>query len=72
MKRTIFIALLAVSSTPTIAQQTFSPPKTIVSIISDDHGYFDLAWRGNTNVTTPNLNQLFSSGIDLSHHYSFK
>jgi hypothetical protein len=54
------------------ASSSTTAPKTIVSIISDDHGYFDLSYRGNTNVTTPNLDQLFKSGIDLSHHYSFK
>ena len=47
-------------------------PATIVSILSDDHGYFDLSSRGNVNVTTPNMDQLFTRGIDLSHHYSFK
>ena len=57
--------LFAVSSVAT-------RPQTIVSIISDDHGYFDLGMRGNINVTTPVLDGLFRSGIDLSHHWSFK
>ena len=46
-----------------------SRPSAIVSILSDGHGYFDLGLRGNINVTTPNLNQLFSHGINLNHHY---
>ena len=65
MTRSLFVLVLATTAAA-------APPKTIVSIISDDHGYFDLGLRGNTNVTTPNLNELFKSGIDLSHHYSFK
>lgn len=43
-----------------------------VTIISDDLGYFDRRSAGNINVTTPNLDALFSEGVGLSHYYGYK
>ena len=65
MKHCFAIVFLATASV------SAGRPTTIISILSDDHGYFDLSSRGNINVTTPNLTS-YSHGIDLSHHYSFK
>lgn len=44
----------------------------IVSIISDDLGFFDRSSAGNKNVSTPGLDYLFESGIHLSRFYAYK
>ena len=50
---------------------TSSPPH-IVTILSDDLGYFDRSGAGNRNVTTPNIDALYTSGMRLDRYYAYK
>lgn len=41
----------------------------VVVILSDDQGWGDLSLHGNTNLETPNLDQLASEGTRFEHFY---
>ena len=47
-------------------------PPHIVTILADDLGYFDRAGAGNRNVTTPNIDALYTSGVRLERYYAYK
>lgn len=41
----------------------------IVFIITDDQGYGDVGFHGNDKIRTPNLDQLASQSVELTHFY---
>lgn len=41
-------------------------PPNIVVILSDDQGYGDLDWHGNTGIETPNLRSLASQSLEFT------
>lgn len=41
----------------------------VVVILTDDQGYGDLSCTGNTNLNTPNIDQLSSDGATLDYFY---
>ncbi len=45
-----------------------SQPNVLV-ILTDDQGWGDLSLHGNTNLSTPNLDQLANDGAQFSHFY---
>jgi uncharacterized sulfatase len=56
-------SLLAPATTPA------ADPINIVLIISDDHGWTDYGFMGNTNVRTPNIDRLSREGLALTRGY---
>ena len=42
----------------------------IILIMSDDHGWFDVGFNGNTEVKTPNMDLLASKGVIFDRFYS--
>ena len=48
------------------------PPLTQKSFASSDLGYFDRSSAGNTAVSTPNLDDLFHTGVNLQRYYGYK
>lgn len=46
-----------------------SNPPNIVIILSDDQGWGDLSINGNTNLTTPNIDNLAKTGITFDRFY---
>jgi arylsulfatase A-like enzyme len=56
---------------PAAGASTDAPPH-ILSILSDDLGYFDRSSAGNKAVSTPNLDSLFRSGVNLQRYYGYK
>eukprot|EP00912_Choanoflagellata_sp_UC4_P000437 UC4_evm2s271 len=51
-----------------------STPKRphFVTIVADDWGYFDRGSAGNKNVSTPRIDEFFSSGVTLQRYYGYK
>lgn len=41
----------------------------IVLIVSDDQGWGDLSYNGNTNLSTPNIDQLAKTGASFTNFY---
>ncbi|WP_435802314.1 arylsulfatase [Polaribacter sp.] len=46
-----------------------TPPPNIILILTDDQGWGDLSMTGNTNLSTPNIDQLASDGVFLERFY---
>lgn len=64
--RTLFLCLFAAVLTATaIGQQR---PNVIV-ILTDDQGWGDLSQNGNTNLSTPNIDQLAAEGATFDRFY---
>ena len=42
----------------------------VIYILADDLGYGDLSCYGQTNFSTPNIDQLAESGMKFTQHYS--
>lgn len=56
--------LLAVSCSP-IA----TPPPNIVIILTDDQGWGDVGFNGNTNISTPNIDKMAREGAFFERFY---
>lgn len=50
--------------------QVFSQKPNIILVMTDDQGWFDTGFNGNTEIITPNLDQLAAGGIILDRFYS--
>lgn len=44
-------------------------PPNIVLILTDDQGWGDLSINGNTNISTPNIDQLATNGVTFDRFY---
>jgi arylsulfatase A-like enzyme len=44
-------------------------PPNIILILTDDQGWGDLSMTGNTNISTPNIDQLARDGVFLERFY---
>lgn len=73
MKRLLILlltgSLLPACSTSTATRITERPPN-IIHIMADDFGYGELGSYGQEFIRTPNLDQLASSGMRFTQHYS--
>jgi arylsulfatase A-like enzyme len=69
--RPVFVAILVVVLTPGMAAQAgndpVSPPN-LVFILADDLGWADVGWHGS-EIATPHLDALATSGVRLENHY---
>ena len=54
----------------TLAASAFAAPPNIVIILSDDQGYGDVSAYGATDLKTPHIDRLITSGIRLDHFYA--
>ena len=41
----------------------------IILILTDDQGWGDLSFNGNTNIETPNIDELAKTGVTFDHFY---
>lgn len=42
----------------------------IILIMSDDHGWFDVGFNGNSEIKTPNMDALAAKGVIFDRFYS--
>ena len=64
---TLAIAVLLSTATPIVAHAASRP--NIVHIVADDLGWKDVGFNGCTDIKTPNLDALASSGAKLAQFY---
>ncbi len=63
----MFIILaLSACNQPTSTENT---PPNIILILTDDQGWGDLSISGNTNISTPNIDQLATTGVRFDRFY---
>jgi len=71
MPRVAFLFLFAVSLVhvcgPTLVEADERP--NVVVILSDDQGWGDLSFNGNTDLSTPNIDSLANDGAHFEHFY---
>lgn len=48
---------------------TTQKPPNVVIILTDDQGWGDLSHSGNTNLSTPNIDQLANQGVSFNRFY---
>lgn len=48
---------------------TTQKPPNVVIILTDDQGWGDLSHSGNTNLSTPNIDQLANQGVSFGRFY---
>ena len=71
MKKSSFVLLiLIVFVSQNLLAQTPSNRTNIVLIVADDLGYGDLSCYGNTNIKTPNIDNLALNGIRFTDFHS--
>ena len=61
--RMVALFLLCMSS------QLFAAPPNVVIVLADDQGWGDLGIHGNTNIATPNIDNLAREGALFSRFY---
>ncbi len=67
----LLLSLCTLAKTPNLqAAQPASPPPNIVFIMVDDLGYGDLSAYGAPDLKTPNIDQLFASGMRFDQFYA--
>lgn len=64
----LFLALLAWSCAETPKPEQENPPN-IILILTDDQGWGDLSFNGNTNFQTPNLDAIGQEGAAFENFY---
>lgn len=62
-----FLCSLSLFGSPAI---TKSDKSNILFILTDDLGYGDLSCQGGKDIQTPNIDQLFKSGVTFSNFYA--
>jgi arylsulfatase A len=71
--RMALAGLAAALTIPSAAAQTESTPAprpNIVFILADDLGYGDLSCYGQSNLTTPRIDQMAREGLMFTQHYA--
>ena len=68
MNKTIYLVLYLLFLFACSSEMKVSPPN-IVIILSDDQGWGDLSISGNTNISTPNIDNLAIAGATFDRFY---
>lgn len=68
MKYILLLFLFLFPLCATEAQSPATRPNVII-IVSDDQGWGDLSIHGNTNLHTPNIDNLARQGVSFAHFY---
>ncbi len=75
----VLISMLTLACTPADTEQQIksdaeatqsnNSKPNILLILTDDQGYGDLGFNGNTMIETPTLDQLFEQGVSFDRYY---
>ena len=63
-----YIILLLISSTCSINPEIIQKPN-IILVLTDDQGYGDIGCHGNSQIRTPNLDQLANESLEMTSFY---
>ncbi|MEM1123708.1 MAG: sulfatase-like hydrolase/transferase, partial [Bacteroidota bacterium] len=66
---TLYCLLCLLSCAAKQQKKTTKSPPNILLILTDDQGWGDLSINGNTNLRTPNIDQLAGNGVTLDRFY---
>ena len=61
--------LLSLLATFLVTSSTFAAAPNVIIVITDDQGYGDLSFTGNTAIKTPNIDQLRAEGTLLDNFH---
>lgn len=69
----VFVSLMTLAffqgCNESVSPSQKAPPPNIVFILTDDQGWGDLSWSGNTNLQTPNIDALANNGAAFEHFF---
>lgn len=65
----LFVLLLGGISIPSLGQQKNTKPNVLI-ILTDDQGYHDVSYYGTSDLHTPNIDMLCSSGMRFDRFYA--
>ena len=69
MRYLLFICILAASIFSSCSRADVAERPNVIIILTDDQGWGDLSVHGNTNISTPNIDELSASGASLDNFY---
>ncbi|QGY42328.1 sulfatase-like hydrolase/transferase [Maribellus comscasis] len=69
MNRIILLFILATFITSSCKKNTEQKLPNIIVILSDDQGWGDLSYTGNTNISTPNIDKIAETGVFFDRFY---
>ncbi|MBT1063368.1 sulfatase-like hydrolase/transferase [Bowmanella sp. Y26] len=64
----IKMLLLSLCCISAVAQATPKPPNMVL-IVTDDHGYADVGFNGNSQIPTPNIDRIAAEGARFTQAY---
>lgn len=64
----MLLSLLLLAASASCAQMASRPPNVII-ILTDDQAWGDLSSKGNTNLSTPNIDALGAAGATFTNFY---
>lgn len=67
--KTVGAGTLGVAAMSAWAQQPARRKPNVVVVLTDDQGWGDLGFTGNTNLATPNIDRLAGEGAVLQHFF---
>lgn len=67
--KTVGTGAIGVSAMAAWAEQPVRRKPNIVIVLTDDQGWGDLGFTGNTNLATPNIDRLAGEGAVLQHFF---
>lgn len=65
----LILGLVLTSCKVTTQEKNIKKPN-IILIMSDDHGWYDVGFNGNTDIKTPNMDSLAAKGVIFDRFYS--
>lgn len=65
----IFLLIIAFIFSGCNTEQSTKNPPNIILIVTDDQGWGDLSINGNTNIHTPNIDNLAKQGVTFENFY---
>ncbi|MCG6188383.1 arylsulfatase [Maribellus maritimus] len=69
MNRIILFFIVATLVISSCKKNTEQKPPNIIVILSDDQGWGDLSYTGNTNISTPNIDKIAETGVFFDRFY---
>jgi len=69
MNKLLFLLLIPAILLSCSKKHKSENPPNIILILSDDQGWGDLSINGNTNISTPNIDNLAKSGVIFDRFY---